>query len=729
MLSGAAEPRRRPTAHAFLLCAIAALVVAGAAGAQTRADSATPPALAALAAAPIYSSLASQRVYFVLPDRYANGDSSNDRGGLTGTRGVTGYDPTDTGYFHGGDYKGLTGDCTDPKTGLARLRSLGFTAIWVTPPVRNQVTTGSSAGYHGYWGLDFTTVDPHLGTEQDFAAFVACAHSLGMKVYLDVVVNHTGDIVILPGGGFVSPSEIPYRDCRGKKFNPAAYVSKTFPCMNAQNMPRVPTILAEQRTAKKPAWMNDPTNYHDRGDIDFGSCSQVCFEQGDFFGLDDLFTEKPVVWQGLAEVFGDWITKYKVDGFRVDTARHVNAAFFKVWTPRILAAARTVGIPDFPVFGEIFSTDDQYVSSFVRDRGLPEALDFALQDAASGFAAGTTNARAIRSRLDDDDYYRTPSGRAPTPPTFLGNHDMGRAALQVKSKGSSDAQLLHRVLLGYDVLYLLRGAPVVYYGDEVGMIGRGGDQQARQDMFPTQVAEWRMQDRVGSPPIGTGSSFDVTDNPIQQRLRELANLRDQYPALSTGASIVRYASGRVLVVSRIDETTRAAGRQPESYRAGLGREFVAAFNAGTTAARVTVPVASTASWERVFGSATATSAGSARVTLSIPAISSALFAASAPIAIPAPAAPAVRVGGDTLSNMWRVSATVKGTAPVSVTFAVRRGSGAWKRLAADDSPPYRAFLDPAKYRKKERLQVAAVVRALDGRTAASKVVPFRIRPR
>jgi glycosidase len=706
----------------WIAAAIALTAGVAAAGAQTRADSAAP--IAGLATTPTYSSLASQRVYFVMTDRYADGDPANDRGGATGGRSATGYDPADTGYFHGGDFKGLTGDCNDTTHGLARLKSLGFTAIWVTPPVRNQVTTGGTAGYHGYWGLDFTTVDPHLGTEQAFAAFVSCAHSLGMKVYLDVVVNHTGDIVIVPSGGFLSPEEVPYKDCHGKKFIPAAYVTKTFPCMNAQNMPRVPTILASDRNAKKPAWMNDPTNYHDRGDIDFSSCSQVCYEQGDFFGLDDLFTEKPVVWQGLAQVYGEWITKYKLDGFRVDTARHVNAAFFRLWTPRILAAARSAGIADFPVFGEIFSTDDQYISSFVRDRGLPNALDFPLQDAAAGFAAGTTNARAIRDRLNDDDYFRTPNGVAPTPPTFLGNHDMGRAAYQLLQKGATEAQLLPRVLLGYDLLYLLRGAPVVYYGDEVGMIGRGGDQQARQDMFPTQIAEWRAQERVGSPPIGTGSSFDVTNNPIQQRLRELARLRDTYPALSTGASIVRYASGRLLVVSRID-----AGANRGFGQAGVGREFIAAFNTGATAAQVTVPTASAASWDRVFGSATATSVGSARVTLNIPALSSALIAASAPIPVVAPAAPGLRVGGDTLSNLWVATARVRGSAPVSVTFAVKGGKGPWRRLSVDDSPPYRGFLDPVKFRRNERLLVAAAVRTLDGRVAASKVVPFRIRPR
>ena len=303
-------------------------------------------------------------------------------------------------------------------------------------------------------------------------------------------------------------------------------------------MPRRPFFaVAADRTAKKPAWLNDPTKYHDRGDIDFSSCSQTCYEQGDFFGLDDLFTEQPAVMSGLAQIYASWVTKYNVDGFRVDTAKHVNSAFFGLWVPRIQAAARSAGVPDFQVFGEVTLNDDIELSAFVRDRGLPNVLDFPFQDAAAGFAAGTTGAKALASRLADDDYFRGPSGTAPTPPTFLGNHDMGRAALQILQHGAaSDSKLLARVVLGYDLLYLLRGAPVVYYGDEVGMIGRGGDKAARQDMFPTQVAEWKTQERVGSPPIGSGSSFDVT-NPIEGELRSLGALRDSHPALSTGATI------------------------------------------------------------------------------------------------------------------------------------------------------------------------------------------------
>src|SRR5207247_5605454 len=162
--------------------------------------------------------------------------------------------------------------------------------------------------------------------------------------------------------------------------------------------------------------------------------------------------------------------------------------------------------------------------------GLPEVLDFPFEQAASAYAAGAAGARGLGNRLSDDDYFRTANGVDPAFTTFLGNHDMGRAARQILSQapGLSGNALTQHVLLGYDVLYLLRGAPAVLYGDEVGMIGSGGDQQARQDMFPTQVSDWRTQQRVGGAPIGTGSSLGITTNPIETQLRALSALRDAY---------------------------------------------------------------------------------------------------------------------------------------------------------------------------------------------------------
>jgi glycosidase len=705
----------------FAVVLLGVLLAAGGAGAAKPKPPAPPSGalLDAFGQPPHYTSLASERIYFVMTDRYANGDPSNDTGGKTGGRDTTGFDPADIGYFHGGDFKGLTGNCTDPVHGLARIKDLGFNGIWVTPPFGQKTVQGDSAAYHGYWIEDFTAVDPHLGTEKDFADFVTCAHSLGIKVYVDVVVNHTADVIqYTDGNSFLDPSARPYRDCAGKKFNPQAYVGKTtFPCLKASTMPHTPFVPPGEANAKKPAWLNDVTNYHDRGDIDFSSCSDICYQQGDVFGLDDIFTEKPAVVQGLADVYGEWIRKYKIDGFRIDTARHLNPGFFKQWVPKILSVPQQTGVSDFQMFGEVAINDDQDLSAYVRDQGLPNVLDFPFQDRAIGLASGHVAAQALADRIQDDDYFTGPSGVASTPATFLGNHDMGRAALKLEQAGVSADALLPRLLLGYDLLYLLRGAPVVYYGDEVGMIGTGGDKQARQDMFPTQVDEWKTQDRVGSPPIGNGSSFDVTNNPIETRLRELGALRDHVPALSTGATIVRGSAGEVLVVSRIDAAAK--------------REYVAAFNAGSSGKTVTIMTATpSSSWTPLLGAGPAPASGSdGSLTITVPATSSILLEAGSPITVTTAAAPALKIGRDSGSALWRLGATVAGSAPVSVGFAVWRKTGGWGRVAADDSPPYRGFVNPASFKKKERAYGVAVVRALDGSIAVSKVVGFVPRPR
>jgi hypothetical protein len=112
--------------------------------------------------------------------------------------------------------------------------------------------------------------------------------------------------------------------------------------------------------------------------------------------------------------------------------------------------------------------------------------------------------------------------------------------------------------------------------------------------------------------------------------------------------------------------------------------------------------------------------------LIIPALSATLKKADVPIPVKPAAKPKLTVKGDDLSGLWVASASVSG--PVSVTFVVRRGSK-WQRLATDTSPPYRGFLDPAKFKRNERVQVAAIARGLDGSTAVSSMVPFRVRAR
>jgi len=248
----------------------------------------------------------------------------------------------------------------------------------------------------------------------------------------------------------------------------------------------------------------------------------------------------------------------------------------------------------------------------------------------------------------------------------------------------------------------------VLYGDEAGMIGSGGDKAARQDMFKTDVSEWQREPRVGSPPIGTGSSFDVASQPVAQRLRQLAALREAHPALALGSSAVRLSAGRLLVVSRFDAAT--------------GHEYLTVFNGADASSSAAVQTATPSSaWTALLGSAGgASSDGSGRLALTVPALSTAVLRADAVVPARAPGIAKLAVGPDDLTELVRISATATG-GPVTVSFALKRGTGAWRLVAADDSPPFRAFLKPVAYRKGERVQFVAIARSLDGRTAVSKV--------
>jgi hypothetical protein len=264
------------------------------------------------------------------------------------------------------------------------------------------------------------------------------------------------------------------------------------------------------------------------------------------------------------------------------------------------------------------------------------------------------------------------------------------------------------VLLAHDLLYLLRGAPVVLYGDEVGLMGAGGGEAARQDLFPTKVRAWQAEERMGAPAIGRGSSFDVVDHPVAKRLKVLAAVRDAQPALSTGAVVVRRAARSVFAVSRID--------------AGARRELVAVVNAGATARRVTIRTATPSSaWRPLLGTAGGSTNAAGDLTLAVPALATVLLRAEGQIQAAKPVVPTLRVAADELTKLLRLDAVPGGSRTVSVAFAAKGARNGWRRLGADDSFPYRAFLDPAAYRRGEAVHVVAVARGLDGSLAVSPV--------
>ena len=626
---------------------------------------------AALARDSVRSPMAADSIYFVMTDRYANGDTSNDRGGASGDYSLTGYDPTSDSYFHGGDLKGLTGGCTTGE-GVARIKKLGFTTIWITPPFKQEWVQGNSAAYHGYWINDFLTIDPHWGTNADFKAFVDCAQSQGMKVVLDIVLNHTGDVITYNGSGKAA-------------------------------------IPAGRQNAKNPAWLNKLSNYNNRGDVrDWND--KFWAQNGDFFGLDDIKTTNQEVIDGFAEVYSQWVNDYGVDGFRVDTAKHVDDAFLGKWWPKVLAATKAKK-PNLFAFSEVFDSSQDVLSSFIRKRGLPSLLDFGFQADAIQYAGGDGDAGNLSYVLRQDDKFTTATRNAYNLVTFLGNHDMGRVAHLLLKNGAKADTLLASSLFAHDLMFLTRGTPTVYYGDEVGMIGFGGDKAARQDMFSTQNVEWQRELRVTGGPIGTKSALTDTTNPIFLRIQALNELRAKYPVLATGAQIVRGADGPIMVSSRIDAADK--------------REYLVGFNNASTTKTLTVKTSSPSTqFTSVWGGAeTITSDATGTVTVTVGPRGSVVLRADSQLPLIDKAVkPTLRVAIDRDEKLMNLTATLVSADPATVSFAVKVGTAkTWTYIGSDDAASFALFYEYSKLKKGTSIQFVAISKTTSGLIATSDV--------
>ena len=560
---------------AAVLCAQTALAEAPARGNAA----ATPAPLAE-------RQLEDEIIYFVLPDRFENGDPKNDTGsaggGFKGGPLQHGFDPTHKGFYHGGDLKGLTAR-------LDYIQNMGVTAIWFAPIFKNKPVQGKpgeeSAGYHGYWVTDFTSVDPHFGTNAEFKAFVDAAHARGMKVYMDIITNHTADVIDYAEGeatGYRYRSKGDYPFSRrggpgGKAINegftgddnsdPANWARLTDPAFAY-----TPVVREAERDVKVPAWLNDVTLYHNRGNSHWIGESSV---YGDFSGLDDLATEHPRVVSGMIDIFGQWIDDYGIDGFRIDTAKHVNPEFWQAFVPAMLARAKAKGIDHFHIFGEIAYEEPTatLAAQVMAESGLPYALDMGFAKAAQLVASGKAPPRLIAELLQQDTIYPGGSKTALGLPTFLGNHDFGRISMFVRQMSGSDdeAELLARVKLGHAMMFGLRGVPTVYYGDEQGFISDGNDQLAREDMFESKVAAYNDNNLVGSDATTAQSNFDPA-HPLYRLIAELSAARTASPALRRGLSEVRAfeeAAPGLLAVERHDPET--------------GQRVLLAFNTGASA--------------------------------------------------------------------------------------------------------------------------------------------------
>lgn len=657
----------------------------------------------ALVQQPVRQPGAGKNFYFVLVDRFNDGDPSNNYGDAT-TPEEGGYNPSNTGYYFGGDIKGL-------EEKLDYIQGLGTSAIWLAPMFKNKAVQGegadASAGYHGYWVTDFTQIDPHFGTNEEMKQFINAAHAKGMEVYFDIITNHTADVIYYEEGeySYKDINEYPYYDAAGNVIDVAQLAKdrvNPWPDLDPlTSFPYTPVTTPAEANIKVPAWLNNVTYYHNRGDTTWEGQS-VTF--GDFNGLDDLMTEHPDVVNGFIDIYKAWVD-FGIDGFRIDTVKHVNFEFWEDWTTPIANYAAD----DFFMFGEVYSADQSITSDYVRMTDMDSILDFAFQASAVSYATGSS-AHTLASQFANDAYFITPNRSPNALPTFLGNHDMGRVGAMVARVDNS----LKRDELAHELMYLTRGQPVIYYGDEQGLTGAGDgtDKNARQPLFGDKGGAYSGQTTLDGQAVDGNPLFNE-DSTMYKAISKLANLRDSHPALKDGAQIERYVEDGpgVYAFSRVDATEKV--------------EYLVAVNNATTAQSVEIPALTrSASFAPVYGTeASVTSDAEGKMTIEVPAMSSIVLKADKQVYSPDDAFPvkaSLPYPGAAVSGQTKVTATIDSDVWQQTSFSWRVvGSDTWTPLGVSEAGAPAVYQDLAALPTGTLIEYRAVTTDAAGNHAAS----------
>ena len=423
---------------------------------------------------PVSENWQDQTIYFILTDRFFNGDTSNDHvEGLVDKDGNPYNERTTlvgqpaSGY-NGGDIEGI-------RQKLQYIKDLGFTAIWMTPPVKCQIAESNYHGYHGYWASDFTQVDSHMGTLKQYQAFVKEAHEKGLYVIQDIVVNHLGDYQQIK------------KDCDESMWNSESgewEIPESQFYMEPKSLPlkhpeQLPWALNDVRDITLDEWKNN-TFYHFNTEIsDYTNQTNMYTHSSS--NLDDMVTENEVVRRLLRGYFRYWIDKCGIDGYRIDTALYVEPEFFEGFindTDSENMGVREYGISkgkkDFIDFGEAFSQDEKICGSYTGgSKGDPRMdsmiyfpLRYALADTISSGSRTNKIAEVLSNRYTKG-YYRNPDRLV----TFIDNHDIDRWGQTMKG----NTELMKAA---YGIIYTIPGIPQVYYGSEQGFNG-----ECREGMF------------------------------------------------------------------------------------------------------------------------------------------------------------------------------------------------------------------------------------------------------
>ncbi len=384
-----------------------------------------------------------QVIYFLMLDRFADGDPmNNDQGGSE-------YDQKDTRKFSGGDIQGLIDH-------LDYIQNMGATAIWITPPVANQwwdIEIGFS-GYHGYWAENFKKIDKHFGNLELYQQLSHEIHKRGMYLIQDIVLNHTGNFFHYKGGY--------------NKENVSQYYEANENSTPVSRPTQYPFNLndpndEDQRNANIYNWTPDIIDYED-------PVQRLTYQMA---GLDDINTKNIVVRDVLRDSYGYWVNVVGVDGFRIDTIIYVELDFWADFmnalnpdTPGINLVAKNTGRENFLTFGETFIQSDPLknegdieVASYMGTTEKPalnSMLNYPLYYTLNRVFSQGKPTSFMEYRLHtfvNDTIYRDPYQMA----NFLDNHDWSRFI------NSSSAAALKQALF---LLYTIPGIPVIYQGTE-----------------------------------------------------------------------------------------------------------------------------------------------------------------------------------------------------------------------------------------------------------------------
>ncbi len=251
----------------------------------------------------------------------------------------------------------------------------------MAPIFKNQPVQGTgenaSAGYHGYWITDFTQVDPHFGTNQDLKNLISKAHAKGMKVFFDVITNHTADVVDYEEKSYdyLSKGAFPYLTKDGEPFDDADYAKG-----DRRFRAWTPAPSRVRRSSPPPRRTS-----RSRGGSTTRRCTTTAATPpgpasppptATSPASTTLWTERPEVVDGMEKIYQRWVKDFAIDGFRIDTVKHVDMEFWTQWATALDAYAAKKGRDDFFMFGEVYSADTAVTSPYVTQGRLDSTLDF-----------------------------------------------------------------------------------------------------------------------------------------------------------------------------------------------------------------------------------------------------------------------------------------------------------------------------------------------------------------